>query len=47
MAVNQVSALKWETFEKPMIDDSTTKYKYTEIRENSVNVSQQLNYNFI
>ena len=47
MAVNQVVAPYWEIFEKPIIDDSTTKYEYTEIRENNVNVSQQLNYSFI
>ena len=29
------------------IDDSATKYEYTEITEDNVKVSQQLNYNFI
>ena len=47
MAVNQVVAPYWEIFEKPIVNDSTTKYEYTEIRENNVNVSQQSNHNFI
>ena len=45
--MNQVVASYWEIFENPIIDDSTTKYEYTEIRENNVNLFQQLNCNFI
>ena len=37
----------FEIFEKPIVVDPTTEHKYTESRENKVNVSQQLNYNFI
>ena len=47
MVVDQVVAPYWEIFVKLIIDDSTTKYEYTEIRENNVNVSHQLDYNFI
>ena len=39
--------LTGQYLKKVIIDDSTTKCEYTEIRENNVNVSQQLNYNFI
>jgi len=46
MAVNEVTAY-WDLFEKLIINDSKTKYEHTEIRKNYVNVSQQLNYNFI
>ena len=47
MTVNQAVALYWEIFKKPIIDNSTPTYEYIEIRVNSVNLSQQLNYNFI
>ena len=30
----------WEIFERPVINDSTTKYEYTKFRENNANVSQ-------
>ena len=40
--MNQAVAPYWEMFEKPIIDDSATEFQYTEIRENSVIVSQQL-----
>ena len=47
MAVNQVVAPYSEIFEESIINDSTTKYDNTGIRDNNANVSQQLNYNFI
>ena len=40
--MNQVVAPYREILEKIIVDDFTTKY-----RENNLNVSQQLNYNFI
>ena len=38
MEVNQVAPY-WEIFEKSIIDNPTTKYEYTEITQNNVNVS--------
>ena len=42
--VNEVVAPYWQIFEKPIVDDSTTKYEFKEIRETNVNVSKLDNF---
>ena len=44
--VNEVVAPYWQIFEKPIVDDSTTKYEFKEIRETNVNVSKLDNFEF-
>ena len=45
--VNEVVAPYWLIFEKPIVDDSTTKYEFIETQEKNVNVSKLSNFNFI
>ena len=47
MEVNEVAAPYLQTFEKPIVDDSTMKYEFPEIGETNVNVSELSNFNFI